>query len=238
MAPAARRIDAVGRIQKGFAIWGRRVRSTDCDQDTLRIDFDSPEGFRLVDIFIGLLALGCCGGLPPTIGVRQRAPTRSQVSVRMDLTEARAQPLTKGHNGGRRDDGASAIALLLSLLILGAMAAIVLVATNRLSQDGATTSLSIAPGTTVKATPSADLLDAAARAACIASYEAVSAARDLYTAVNGHPPASISDLQSMLRDPLSTRGYTITIASGGHIAVATPGHPARAGSENCAFAVG
>lgn len=75
-------------------------------------------------------------------------------------------------------------------------------------------------------------------ASCETDYSAAGEAALLYQVQHGALPATAADLQPYLRDSLRTAQFTISIAAGhpGQLEVSTPGHPARPGSGNCAYA--
>lgn len=81
-------------------------------------------------------------------------------------------------------------------------------------------------------------ISAAAIAACRTNYAVASQAVDEYEAQHGKLPKRTADVQAYLKDPLSTRQFTITIdsANPGQLEVATRGHLASDGPSNCAFA--
>ncbi len=80
-------------------------------------------------------------------------------------------------------------------------------------------------------------LSAAAAATCEADYQAVQAAVQEYQAVNGRPPGSMAQLQSVLQGPVASSRFTIVIdRAHGQIDVALGGHPPRQGPANCAYA--
>lgn len=128
--------------------------------------------------------------------------------------------------------------ILVVVLILG-LAAGAAVASLDASQSS--TSGHASRGTAEITIPSpAQGIAAAAVQACKADFGAADAAVSEYEAEHGQPPASITDVQSYLRDPLNAPQYhySITIAAGhrGQLEVATPAHPASPGSGNCAYA--
>ncbi len=68
--------------------------------------------------------------------------------------------------------------------------------------------------------------------------QAVAAAVEDYQALNKTPPANMAVLQTLLPDPLTSSGFTITIDPHhpGQVDVAAGAHPAQAGDGNCAYA--
>ena len=134
----------------------------------------------------------------------------------------------------RNERGAGLAALLIGFAVIAGLAVLVLQLESPPSggrSGGSTPStLSPAPG------QAAVNIGAAERAACASDYQAVSVAVDSYTAENGKPPTNMSQVQPMLKDPVSGPMFTISITAGGMVTVATPGHPATAGEGNCRFA--
>ena len=124
------------------------------------------------------------------------------------------------------------------MVVLAGMGAAVLAYSRDGSGGGHRGALQASPGTTVSATPGAAAGDiaAAAAAACRASYTAVSAAADYYATLNGHPASSIEALSPMLKDPLTSTHWTLSMSPTGQLEVATAGHPATPGDANCAYA--
>lgn len=128
-----------------------------------------------------------------------------------------------------------AVGLLVALVVMAGMAAIVLGVSHN---SGGGHSVGSASLGTLSAAPSAAEGDiaAAARATCRADFDAVQQAADAYTAEDGHPPASMADPSGMLRDPVTSTHFTISVGAGGRIEVATTGHAAAPGSGNCSYA--
>jgi hypothetical protein len=134
-----------------------------------------------------------------------------------------------------RDGGASLVGLLAVLVVLGGVSAAVVV--TETSSPGGQNRVPTGRGSTLNASPSGAGGDIAAAAAtvCRTDYEAVSQAEDEYQTMNGRPASGMSDVAQYLRDPVTSRYFTITVVSG-KVEVATPGHPATVGEGNCAFA--
>ena len=124
------------------------------------------------------------------------------------------------------------------MVVLAGMGAAVLASSRDGSGGGHRGALQASPGTTVSASPGAAAGDiaAAAAAACRASYTAVSAAADYYATLNGHPAPNIQALGSMLKGPVTSTRWSLTISPSGQVEVATAGHPAAPGDANCSFA--
>jgi hypothetical protein len=76
---------------------------------------------------------------------------------------------------------------------------------------------------------------AAEAAACESNFEAAEAAVKSYEAETGSPPTAVAEVQALIRDPLSSAFFTITIDPNepGQLQVATRGHPAVDGDGNC-----
>ena len=134
------------------------------------------------------------------------------------------------------DTGASLVSLLVTLVLLGGLAGIVVMAQS--GSSGPKTSIQIPQLPRVGAAPANAGPDIAAAAieACKATYQAVSEAAATYEAVNGHPAPNVAALQAMLKDPVNGVGFQITLDQSGRAEVATPGHPSSAGDANCAYA--
>jgi hypothetical protein len=95
----------------------------------------------------------------------------------------------------------------------------------------------LAPG--ISASSKADAgndLTAAAAAACLTNYKAADSAVAAYEAQTGFPPESIDQVQALVKDPLSSALFTITIDPNkpGQLQVATRSHGASDGNVNCA----
>lgn len=133
----------------------------------------------------------------------------------------------------RSSSGFGAVGLLAAVAILAIAAAVALGVSHGSSgagKAGASTTLGTSPA------QASNDISAAARVTCQTDYQAVQQAADAYTADQGHPPGAMSDLAGMLRDPVTSPYFTISIGSTGQIEVATPGHAATPGAGNCAFA--
>jgi hypothetical protein len=127
------------------------------------------------------------------------------------------------------------------LLMLGGLAAAVLISLPSLpgSSSNATSGTAVLP-----TSPSGALaaggndITAASAQACRANFAAAQTAVDVYQAERGTPPSSIAEVQSLVRDPLSTAHFAITIdpRRPGQLEVATPDHLATDGDINCQYA--
>jgi hypothetical protein len=140
--------------------------------------------------------------------------------------------------------GAGALALLASLLVMGAMAVIVLTAlpgggANVVTPPGLPV---VTPGTQTRHGPTADPalgdIQAAAIVVCETDYQAVAAAVSYYQAEKGSLPTSMGPLRPLLRSPVASLYFTIAIDAHrpGVVEVSTNGHPPTPGEGNCAFA--
>ncbi len=137
------------------------------------------------------------------------------------------------------DLGQSFVGLIVVILILGGFAAVVLG-----SQGGRSGGRHGSAPTTLPGGLSASLGDAgndvpaAAAIACRSNYEAVAQVVSYYQTLNGKLPASMTAIQSLFKDPVSSSYFTLSIdpRQPGTVDVATPGHPALAGDANCAHA--
>lgn len=135
----------------------------------------------------------------------------------------------------------SGIGVLIALLIMGGMAVAVLSAsggsgtTNLPTLSGLTT---VAPPADGASPPAGNAISLAQQSACRTNFSAVQQAVAYYESLNGQAPRNMVDLGSILRSPVSTSAYSITIDPHrpGEIDVSTDGHPAMAGDANCAFA--
>jgi hypothetical protein len=80
--------------------------------------------------------------------------------------------------------------------------------------------------------------DAAEAAVCRADYEGLEAAVAEYRLLNGKPPQNVSALQSFLKDPVSSKQFTISLDAhhDGVVEVAAGGRPAAPGDGNCDYA--
>jgi hypothetical protein len=78
----------------------------------------------------------------------------------------------------------------------------------------------------------------AAQIACRTNYQAVTQAVYEYEVLHGTPPADIAALASMLRGPVTSSYYTITLdpTRAGAVDVATPYHSGTLGDANYAYA--
>jgi hypothetical protein len=137
----------------------------------------------------------------------------------------------------RRDDcGRSLIGLLVALALLGGLAAVVLLSQASGAKDQGNQST----GTTINASPNKAAVDiqAAAGVTCRTDYKAVVTAVSEYAALNGKQPTAIGQVAPMMRQPITSTRFVISInpARPGQVEVAAGGHPAASGNCNCAYA--
>lgn len=135
-----------------------------------------------------------------------------------------------------RKSGASAVGLLVTLLVLGGIAGAVLAL-----QPGTKTNPGVAKTpTTINASPAKAGSDIAlgASAACQTDFDSVQTAVGEYEALHGRPPTNMTALAGMIHNPVSTYFYAITIDPHhpGRIDVSTPGHAETPGDAACRFA--
>jgi hypothetical protein len=139
--------------------------------------------------------------------------------------------------GRKRDSvGQGLAALILAVAVLGGLAALIPLLTSGTSGHHADQVL--APQVASRPQGAAADIQAAGATTCRVDYQAVQNAVQEYEAMNGRPPASLAELQTVLQGPIASSRFAITINSGhpGEIDVSAPGHPAEAGSGNCAYA--
>jgi hypothetical protein len=132
--------------------------------------------------------------------------------------------------------GSSLVALLVTMVLLGGLTVIALMAESGTSGSKPTVPLPHSPSLGVAPADAGPDISAAAIEACHASYQAGLQAVATYETVNGHPPASVAALQAMLKDPLEGAGFRISLDQTGRVEVAATGHPAAVGDVNCAYA--
>ena len=136
----------------------------------------------------------------------------------------------------RSQQGYGAVGLLVTVVVLGGLAAVVLTAlpgSGTKSPHGATPSL---PGLATQQ-PQAQI-SAAAQEACKANYAALEQAVSFYQAQHGSLPTTIAELQTYFHGTLSTPQFTLTIdpIRPGQIQVQTGKHAASDGNSNCRYA--
>ena len=146
-----------------------------------------------------------------------------------------------------KDRGASALGLLVSLLIMGALAVTVLVSlpSSRSGNDGVVkpspnsveTANSSAAMTNAVSNVGADI-HAAAVVTCQTDYQAVEAAVGYYQAEHGSLPPSLGSLAVWLRDPVTSPYFSIAIDPhhAGVVEAGTKDHALAPGEQNCQFA--
>ena len=129
--------------------------------------------------------------------------------------------------------GSTLVALLVSLLLLGVLGVVLF---TSLGQQGSVSTIRSSRANKPFATASS-YESAAAIVACRTDYEAATQAATEYATVYGREPATISQLQSFLKDPLLSTRFTIAVDPDvpGRIEAAASGHPALPGDANCAY---
>lgn len=141
----------------------------------------------------------------------------------------------------QKSEGASGlVGLLVSLVVLGGLAALVLTALpgsgTKPNRRGSATSGPIA-GVSVPQVP-AQVSPAASKQACLADYSGLQEAVSEYQLQHGSVPTSVTQLAGYFRGTISTSGFSLTVDPGrpGRLQVQTPGHPASDGNGNCSYA--
>lgn len=139
---------------------------------------------------------------------------------------------------GLSDRGAAALGLLVVLLVLGGLACVVIIA-----QPGGGSKLGTSTGTAssqlnASSANASTNTSAAAEVSCRTDYEIASQAVSYYETLNGHPPKDTADLSTLIKDPLSSPYFTISIDPylAGQVDVATKGHVSSPGDGNCSYA--
>jgi hypothetical protein len=135
----------------------------------------------------------------------------------------------------------SLLGLLLTLAIVGALAAAIPLLTDRSSGNPGPILVNPAGGgrsLSGNADAAGRDLTAVAVSACRTNFQAAEAAVSAYEAETGSLPSSISEVQTFIRDPLSSVFFQITIdpLRPGRLQVATRGRAAADGEANCATA--
>ena len=177
--------------------------------------------------------------------VLRRHPRRPRGQARGSEVEGGREGtvVSVGAAGDRQDHGASLVGLVVVVVTIGVLAAAVLISVqNGSSGPGSMPSLptSRAPGAGYSSPTSASphslsQISVAEIAACRTSYSAAERAVQAYRALHGQLPTSTAEIQSYLRDSLSTSRFAITIdpARPGHLQVSTAGRSASGGPGNC-----
>jgi len=146
---------------------------------------------------------------------------------------------------GHEDDyGGSLLALIVTLAIVGALAATVPLLTtesnrsNGNSGNPAWTVPGVGRPPSDKVAAAGNDISAAEVTACRTTYEAAETAVSAYQAETGRLPTSISQLKALTPDSVSSPFFTITIDPTwpGQLQVATRGHIAADGDVNCTTA--
>jgi hypothetical protein len=135
--------------------------------------------------------------------------------------------------------GMGLLGLILALGILGGLSAMAVVGLSgsTLPDTSELTLPTPAPSDASQMSHGSDN-NAAAVAACRSDYQAVQSAASVYRVLNGADATRMRDLQSILKDPVTSPYFIISIdpQNPGVIEVATSGHAARPGDGNCAYA--
>jgi len=139
------------------------------------------------------------------------------------------------------DHGVSLLGLIVTLAIIGSLAAAIpLLARGSSGSDGIPGTSSITPeaighSTSGSVAAAGNDISAAEATACRTTYEAVEAAVGVYQAETGILPTSTAQLRGLIPDPLRSPFFTVTIdpRRPGQLQVATPDHAAADGDINC-----
>jgi hypothetical protein len=145
------------------------------------------------------------------------------------------RPVTKRAEGS---SGFGLLGIILTVLALCGLAAVAIAAANT---DTKTVSDSISglPSLTLpNRVGGSNIVGAAAEIACRTEYATVEQAVSVYQEIDGKPPSSLTQIAQILKDPLTSSHFTISIdlRHPGQVDVATTGHPARGGDSNCSYA--
>lgn len=159
----------------------------------------------------------------------------------VDSPSSNPSPATPGCHirpGRQRDSsGQGLAALILAVAVLGGLAAMIPLLTSGTSGHQ-TADQVLSPQAAGTPQGAATDIRGAAATTCRVDYQAVQTAVQEYAAINGRPPASMAELQTILHGPMASTRFAITIdiAHPGEVEVAAGGHPAQAGPGNCAYA--
>ena len=137
------------------------------------------------------------------------------------------------HRGER---GVGLVVLMLTVLLLGGLAAVALTSlptTRSESPRGLTSSVSA-----LAQQKDSGQITAAAQQACFANYAALQMAVSAYQVIRGSLPTSAVQLRTYFKGTLATSAFTLTIdpVRPGQVQVATGGHPSADGDGNCRYA--
>jgi hypothetical protein len=172
-----------------------------------------------------------------TSDTRHCLPTATSGSTTVSQRLRDQRFTTRAPQDPHAEHGYGFVGLLLTVLLLGGLAAVVMVAMGGSSRDH---NLAISPIQAPSAGQGGAASDiaAAASVACRADYQAVSNAASYYQAMNGKAPATMASLGSFLKDPVTSSRFAITInpARPGQVEVAAGGYSAAPGDGNCAYA--
>jgi hypothetical protein len=145
--------------------------------------------------------------------------------------------MRRSHKSTQRGEaGRGLIGLVVAMGLLGVVAAVVLVAQSGGSHD----LQGLSPSSTINGSPAnaAGDIHLAAEADCRYAYAGVTAAVADYEVVNGRPPTDMAALRPMLRGPINSSRFVISLNPTrlGQVEVAAPGHPATPGDAACTYA--
>jgi hypothetical protein len=136
--------------------------------------------------------------------------------------------------------GSSLVGLLAALVVMGALTLVMLRFLTGNSTSPSVPTVGSNASTAKSAAPAGlgSDLSVAAKEVCEADYQAAVQAVSEYQELHDSWPSSISQVESMLRDQLSSSHFTIAMYPGrpGQLEVAAPGHSPTPGDSNCAYA--
>jgi hypothetical protein len=167
-------------------------------------------------------------------GNPQMPSSQHTITPREPITDRWRKP---GVWTAKSDLGRSLVGLVIVLGLLGVLGAAALISqtgSSKGQQPGQS------PASTINASPrrAATDIQAAAAATCRADYGAVVSAASYYEVLNGKPPTTVAELTTVIKEPVSSTRFAITInpAHPGQVEVAAGGHAAAPGDGNCAYA--
>ena len=145
----------------------------------------------------------------------------------------------RGTGRGDVDSGIGGLVGLLAVLVILGLTVGIVLATQGGNPDRLPGSLPVTliPGSGA-VPPAGSLIDQAAVAACREDYLAAQTAVEVYQVEHGTLPTSTAQIKGMLRAPLGSRSFSITIDPHrpGTLQVVAGSHPAVDGEGNCAYA--
>jgi type II secretory pathway pseudopilin PulG len=133
-------------------------------------------------------------------------------------------------------DGYGLTGVLVTLLILGGLAAAVLTTVPGADTGSSRRRPASLPGLVTQ--PPSGQISAAAQQACEANYAALQQAISVYQVEHGSLPTSVAEVQTYFRGSLSTPQYSLSMDPNrpGQIQVQTSGRSASDGNGNCRYA--